>query len=125
MQFHIQGDITNYSKKHIDDIVVTVASILHCNQYDILVNGLKHSESFMLLLSLQKRYIWKLSVLDKHDCIKLVKLNIDYIILDQNKISLKNSEGMIYLCVCVYSSLCLSANNKTFCSFFSVFIADT
>lgn len=91
----MQGDITNYSKKHINAIVVTVASILHCNQYDILVNGLKHSESFMLLLSIQKSYILKLSVLDKRDCIELVKLNIDYLIIDKDKIVLEKSQGMI------------------------------
>lgn len=96
MQFHIQGDLTSFTKEDIDRIVVTVAAILNCYPNDIRVNGLKRSESVMLILSIKKTYSCKLSFLNIQDCMRLVELGIDYLILDKDKIILKKLQGMIF-----------------------------
>lgn len=96
MQFHIQGDLTSYTKEDIYGIVVTVAAILKCYPEDIRVNGLKRSESVMLILSIKKTYSCKLSFLNIPDWMRLVELGIDYLILDKDKIILKKPQGMIF-----------------------------
>lgn len=99
MQFHIQGDLTSFTKEDIDRIVVTVAAILNCYPNDIRVNGLKRSESVMLILSIKKTYSCKLSFLNIQDCMRLVELGIDYLILDKDKIILKKPQGMIFFLI--------------------------
>lgn len=71
----------------------TVAAILECKKEDILLNGVRHSTSFLLSLSVKNAYLWKLSAMNEQDWLKLHRLNIDYLIIDEEKISLKKPEG--------------------------------
>lgn len=93
MQFHVQGDLNNYTKEDIQNIVETVAGILNCRTDEILINGVRHSRSFMLVLSLKDIYTRKLMTLSEQDCRHLTKLRIDYFILNQQIFPLASSKG--------------------------------
>lgn len=71
----------------------TVAAILECKKEDILLNGVRHSTSFLLSLPVKNAYLWKLSAMNEQDWLKLHRLNIDYLIIDDEEISLKKQEG--------------------------------
>lgn len=93
VKFHVKGDVDNYSKKEIDDILEGVAEILDCEKRDILVNGVLPSMSFIIVLSINEAYIWRLDVLSKQDCNKLRRLNIDYLIVDEYLFFLESPKG--------------------------------
>lgn len=93
MQFHVQGDLNNYTRENIINIVETVAGILNCRTDEILINGVRHSRSFMLVLSLKDIYTRKMMTLSEQDCRHLTKLRIDYFILNQQIFPLASSKG--------------------------------
>lgn len=95
VQFHIQGDLTAYTKEQIKHIVEVVADILDCDIEEILVNGVRPSASFFLVLSVKEAYIWKLKDMNEHNHIRLMKLNIDFIIVDKTTIKLKRQKGKL------------------------------
>lgn len=65
-----------------------MAVILRCKEEDIMLNGVRHSESFILSLSIKDVYFGKLLALKEEDCIILRRLNIDYLIIDGENIHL-------------------------------------
>lgn len=67
--------------------------MLGCKDEDILLNGVRHSKSFLLSLSVKEIYIWKLSALNEKDRIKLIRHNIDYLIIDGEIIRLERPTG--------------------------------
>lgn len=93
VQFHVQGDLKNYTKENIVNIVETVAGILDCRTDEIIVNGVHHSRSFMLVLSMKDIYISKLMTLSERDCRHLTRLHIDFFILNQKIFQLASSKG--------------------------------
>lgn len=93
VQFHVQGEISGYTKEYIHDVIETVAAILGCKEEDILLNGVRHSTSFLLSLSVKEVYSWKLLVLNEEDSKRLRRLNIDYLIIDKNTIDLEGLKG--------------------------------
>lgn len=93
VQFHVQGEISSYTKEYIQEVIETVAAILDCNEKDILLNGIRHSTSFLLSLSVKEVYSWKFLVLNEQDRLKLRRLNIDYLIIDKNTVDLEGSNG--------------------------------
>lgn len=93
VKFHVKGDVDNYSKKEIDEILEGVAEMLDCEKRDILVNGVLPSMSFIIVLSINEAYIWRLNVLSKQDCNKLRRLNIDYLIVDQYRFFFESTKG--------------------------------
>lgn len=93
VQFHVQGDLNNYTRENIINIVETVAGILNCRTDEILVNGVYHSRSFMLVLSMKDIYIKKWMNLSERDCHHLTSLHIDYFILNQKIFQLESSKG--------------------------------
>lgn len=93
MKFHVKGDVDNYSKKEIDDILEGVAEMLDCEKRDILVNGVLPSMSFIIVLSINEAYIWRLNFLSKQDCNKLRRLNIDYLIVDKYLFFFESPKG--------------------------------
>lgn len=95
VQFHVQGDLNNYTKEDIRNIVETVAGILNCSTDKILVNGVLHSRSFMLVLSLKDIYTSKLMTISEQDCHHLTRLHIDYFILNQKIFQLASLKGKI------------------------------
>lgn len=96
VQFHIQGDLNDYTKENIQHIVEVVADILECETQEIFVNGVKPSSSFFLVLSLKEVYTRKLSEVNEQDRLRLIKLYIDFIIVDLNTIFLQSLEGKSY-----------------------------
>lgn len=96
VKFHVKGDLQNYTKKQIQDIVHVVADILHCKEEDIGIQGLQKSQSFILILSIKKDLTWKLSVINEADLLKFDRLNIDYLIVRERLILLKSSRGKCF-----------------------------
>lgn len=74
----------------------TVAAILDCEEEDIMLNGVRHSKSFLLSLSVKEIYIWKLLALTEKDSIKLIRHNIDYLIVEGEIICLERPKGKYY-----------------------------
>ncbi|XP_065942668.1 uncharacterized protein [Magallana gigas] len=95
VQFHVQGDLNNYTRENIINIVETVAGILNCRTDEILVNGVYHSGSFMLVLSMKDIYIKKWMNLSERDCHHLTSLHIDYFILNQKSFQLESSKDLV------------------------------
>lgn len=67
--------------------------MLGCKDEDILLNGVRHSKSFLLSLSVKEICIWKLLALNEKDRIKLIRHNIDYLIIDGEIIRLERPTG--------------------------------
>lgn len=96
VECHVKGDLSRYTKEYIRKVKETVAAILDCREEDILLNGVRHSSSFLLSLSVKKVYIWKLLNMSVQDQQKLRSLDIDYLIIDKNAIDLKDIKGKKY-----------------------------
>lgn len=82
-----------YTKEEIRGIKRTVAAILHCKEEDIHVAGAQPSKSFILVLSIKKAYTWKLLALTAQERLALLKLKIDYLIVDTRVIYIESSKG--------------------------------
>lgn len=93
VQFHVQGDVSGYTKEYIDHVIKTVAVILRCKEEDVLLNGAQHSKSFLLSLSIKEPYIRKLLALEEKDRLKLRRLNIDYLIIDGEILDIEIPKG--------------------------------
>lgn len=93
VQFHVQGDLSGYTKEFIRQVIETVAAILDCKEEDIQLNAVRYSTSFFLSLSIKKVYIRKLLALKKQDRLNLKMLNIDYFEIDKETIHLNRGEG--------------------------------
>lgn len=93
VQFHVQGDVSGYTKDYINHVIKTVAVILRCKEEDILLNGAQHSKSFLLSLSIKEPYVRKLLALEVKDRLKLRGLNIDYLIIDGNILDIEIPKG--------------------------------
>lgn len=96
VECHVKGDLSRYPKEYIRKVKETVAAILDCREEDILLNGVRHSTSFLLSLSLKEVYIWKLLIMNEQDRQKLRSLDIDYLIVDKNTIDLEERKGKKY-----------------------------
>lgn len=72
-----------------------MAVILKCKKENILLNGVRHSESFILSLSVKEVYFGKLLALEEKDRIMLRRLNIDYLIIDGESIHLERPKGKL------------------------------
>lgn len=96
VQFHVQGNISNYTAEQIGLIRETVAAIVGCDSEEIDLNGLCNSTSFFVDLSMKERYVDSLLNMKQQDKEKLILLNIDYFIVDLNFEYLKNPKGNFY-----------------------------
>lgn len=67
--------------------------MLGCKDEDILLNGVRQSKSFLLSLSVKEIHIWKLLALNEKDRIKLIRHNIDYLVIDEEIIPLERPTG--------------------------------
>lgn len=97
----MQGEISGYTKEYTEAVIKTVAVILDCNENDILLNGARHSTSFLLTLSVKEEYRCKLLALNELDSFMLRRLHIDYLIIDEKTIRLDERRG-IYTCNMVF-----------------------
>lgn len=93
VQFHVQGDVSGYTKDYINHVIKTVAVILRCKEVDVLLNGAQHSTSFLLSLSIKEPSVRKLLALEVKDRLKLRRLNIDYLIIDGEILNLEITKG--------------------------------
>lgn len=91
--FHVQRDVSSYTRSYIHHVIKTVAVIIECKEEDILFNGVRHSERFMLSLSVKEVYSGKLLALREKDRTKLRRLNIAYLIIDGESIHIERSKG--------------------------------
>lgn len=93
VQFHVQGNISNYTADQIRTIQETVANIVGCDKEGIHLNGFCKSTSFLVYLSMRERNVDELYNMKQHDKEKLISLNIHYLIVDTNYVYLKNPKG--------------------------------
>lgn len=93
VQFHVQGDLSGYTKEFIREVIETVAAILDCKEEDIHINAVRYSTSFFISLAIKKVYIRKLLALKEQDRLNLNDLNIDYLKIDKETIYSNKAEG--------------------------------
>lgn len=93
VQFHVQGNISNYTADQIGIIKESVAAIIGCDNEEIHLNGFYNSDSFFVVLSMKAKYVNGLFNMKQQDKKNLIKLNIDYFIIDSGHIYLKNPKG--------------------------------
>lgn len=93
VQFHVQGNISNYTADQIGIIKETVAAIVGCDNEEIHLNGFYNSDSFFVVLSMKERYVNGLFNMKPQDEEKLVNLNINYFIQDSDHVYLINPKG--------------------------------
>lgn len=93
VQFHVQGDKSDYTKEFIREVIDTVVAILDCKEEHVLLNGLRYSTSFFLSLSIKNVHIKKLLAMKEQERLKLRNLNIDYLKIDKDTIHLNRKEG--------------------------------
>lgn len=93
IQFHVLGNLSEYSSQRIEKIKETVAAIVGCTSEEILVGGISHSNSFFLILAIKDIYYRKLLDMGQQDIDKLRQLSIDYLIVDLNVIFLDHRKG--------------------------------
>lgn len=93
MHFHIQEDLQYYTKEKIDYTVEVLADIVDCDTEEILLNAVRPSTNFPLVLLLKEAYIWKLPNMNEKDRLRLMKLNIDFLSVDANTITLNSRNG--------------------------------
>lgn len=93
IKFHVQGILSNYNKKEIQEIKATVASIIGCDIQEVVEKAIRPSKSFLLILSMKEIYAAIMSELAEKDRLKLMKLNIDYLIDDLDNVHYMCSKG--------------------------------
>lgn len=86
IKFHVQGILSNYNKKEIQEIKATVASIIGCDIQEVVEKAILPSKSFFLILSMKEIYAAIMSELAEKDRLKLMKLNIDYLTDDLDNV---------------------------------------
>lgn len=93
VEFHIKGELKDYSREEIKSIVDVVADILDCKVEEIRVSGVRPSASFYLVLSIKENDAQKLSYMNEEDVLRLTKFNIDILIVDENTITINSENG--------------------------------
>lgn len=96
MKFHVNADLKYYTKEKIQDIVQVVADILRCKKEDIEIHSFEHSQSFILTLSIKKNYKWKMSDLNAEERQKLLRLDVDFLIVGKETLVLDPSKGKCF-----------------------------
>lgn len=101
-KFHVQGNLSEYSKRQIEKIKETVASIVGCSPKEIHENGYHKSSSFFVVLSMKEPFTRKLLSMEQDEKDNLFQLNIDYIIVDNDIIYLEHLQGkLIHMCIII------------------------
>lgn len=103
VQFHVQGNLSEYSSTQIKKIKETVAVIVGCSSDDVLVSGICPSTSFLVVLSLKDIYLDKLMNMKQLDKDDLQKLNIDYVVVDLTTVFLKPTKGKPFCHISVWT----------------------
>lgn len=98
-EFHVRGNLSDYSKEQIEKIKETVASIVGCTPEEIHENGYLKSSSFWMVLSMKEPFARKLLTMKHDEKDSLRRFNIDYIKLNDDIVNLEISKGkQIYIC---------------------------
>lgn len=82
VQFHVRGNLSNYTKEKIFKIKETVAAIVGCPEEEICVSGFLHSSSFIVVFSVKEIYLRNILAMKQQDKDKLCSLNIDYFTIE-------------------------------------------
>nr|XP_034334894.1 uncharacterized protein LOC117680649 [Crassostrea gigas] len=90
--FHVTGDLSNFNKEKRRNIRETVAAMVGCKTDRVSLNGYRHSESFIAIVSIEVIYVGKLVAINKQDRYRFVRLDIDYFTVDFIKVILKISQ---------------------------------
>lgn len=84
VQFHVAGDFEAYSEEDIRKIRETVAAILGCKRDDVVKEGIRPANSFILVLAIKETLISKFLAMNQHHMEQLRDLKVEYFILDKN-----------------------------------------
>lgn len=87
------GDLSNFNKKKRRLIKETVAAMVGCKTDRVSLNGYRHSESFIAIVSIEVIYVGNLVAIKEQDRDRFVRLDIDYFTVDFIKVILKISQG--------------------------------
>lgn len=82
VEFHVGGNVSDYTTDDIKKIKETVAVILKCTEDDIIMSGIYQATSVYVVISIKQEYKRKLISMVTSDKEKLIGLNIDYFIVD-------------------------------------------
>ncbi|XP_062593255.1 uncharacterized protein LOC134254740, partial [Saccostrea cucullata] len=93
VKFHICVNLQEYNEQEIACIKKTVEDILECREDEIKIAGLCNAKGFILILSIKEKYAKDLTSLNQHQCEKLKKLNVDYIIVGERKIDMESQKS--------------------------------
>lgn len=97
VKFHVEGNISDYSKEDIKKIKDTVAVILKCTADDISISGICQATSFFVVISIKAKYKRNLLSLVASDREKICRLNIDYFIVDSTFVRLTRGKETDWL----------------------------
>lgn len=84
VHIHINGNLSDYDQRYIEDIKRTFADTMKCSEKEVQVGGICPSASFFLVLSIKTEHLIKLLTMEQQDKDKLSKLSIDFIMVELN-----------------------------------------
>lgn len=93
LKVHVKDDLNDDTEGKIETIIEEISLILKHNRNNIRVIRLLPSTSFFLVLSIAEADTRKLLCLNEENQLKLRRLNIDYLIVDKEIITLERSKG--------------------------------
>lgn len=92
----MHGEFEQYGPRQVEKIKATVAAIVECSSDKVLFGGICPSSSFLLVLSIENAHVRKLLEIGHEDKAKLIKLNIDYFIVELTIVYLECQKGKQY-----------------------------
>lgn len=95
LKVHVKDDLNDDTEGKIETIIEEISLILKHNKNNIRVIRLVPSTSFFLVLSIAEADTRKLLCLNEENQLKLRRLNIDYLIVDKEIITLERSKGIM------------------------------
>lgn len=93
LKVHVNDDLNDYTEEKIETIIEEIALILKHNKNNIRVISLLPSTSFLLVLSIADADTRKFLSLSEENQLELRRLNIDFLIVDKEIITLDMSKG--------------------------------
>ncbi|XP_061172835.1 antiviral innate immune response receptor RIG-I-like [Saccostrea echinata] len=85
-RFHVNGNVEDYSKEDLLRIRDTIAAMLDCSTDSVSIEGLRPSESFVVVVAIKQEYINRLLERAQNILVHLCDLNVDYFECDGVKI---------------------------------------
>lgn len=92
VQIHVEGDVKGYSNEDIQKIRETVVAFLGCEDSDVVIDGIHHDKSFVVVLAIKETLVNNMVHMDQQHIEKLCNFKVDYFILYNKTYSM---EGLL------------------------------